>query len=77
MATMAQVHSHKGVACLQTCHKHCHIGLCSTVRLYVCPLCTKQFLGTLDGKILCLVYYLATAIVTLRRITLGILVGKA
>jgi multisubunit Na+/H+ antiporter MnhE subunit len=46
------------------------------VGLHVSILSAKQLANAVDGKLLYLVYYLATTIVTVARIALGILVGK-
>ena len=74
---MAEVHTHELVARLKHCHEHGHIGLGARVGLYIGPFSTEEFLGTLDGEVLGLVYNLAAAIVALCGIALSIFVGEA
>ena len=45
--------------------------------LYVCVLGAEQLLDACNSQVLGLVYNLATAIVTLTGVTLGVLVGQA
>ena len=56
--------------------QHCSISLCTRVWLHVSILGTEQFANAVDGQLLNLVHYLATAIVAMTGITLGILVGQ-
>ena len=74
---MSKVQTHELVAGFQAGHEHSHVGLCTTVGLYVGILGAKELLDALLCQSLGLVYYLATAIVTVAGITLGILVCQA
>ena len=75
VAAVVEVHAHKGVAAVEASQEHSHIGLCTAVGLHVGPAGAIEFLGTLDGDGLALVNNLATAVVTLAGVTLGIFVG--
>jgi hypothetical protein len=73
---MVKVQTHEGVAWFQYCQQYCCVSLCARVWLNVGILSTEKFANAVDSKLLNLVDYLATTIVTVARITLGILVGK-
>ncbi len=45
--------------------------------LHVSPFSAEEFFGAFDGEIFCLVYHLATTVITMAGIALGIFVGKA
>ena len=77
VTAVAEVHTHELVAGLEAGHEHCHVCLGAAVGLHVGPLCSEEFLGTLDGEVLSLVNNLATAVVTLCRVSLGIFVCEA
>ncbi len=76
MSAGIKAHAHDGVTRLTDCHGDGHIGLCTGMRLNIGILGTEDLLGTLNGNGLYFVDNLAAAIVTLARITLGVLVGK-
>ena len=73
---MIQVQTHEGVTGLQYGQQHSGIGLSTGVGLYVGILGTKQLANAVDGQLLYFVDDLATAVVTVSGITLGILVGQ-
>ena len=77
VTTMSQIQPQEGIAWVQNCQQHGCIGLCAGVRLHVGPLCIEDLFQSLDSDRLALIHYLATAIITLARVTLGILVGQA
>ncbi len=77
MTAVAQVHTHELVAGLEHCHEDSHVGLCAAVGLNIGPFRSEEFLGAFDCEVLGLVHYLATAVVTLSGISLGVFVGKA
>ena len=53
-------------------------GVClrAGMGLHVCKLCAEQLLCALNGEIFCNVHALATAVVTLPGVSLGVLVGQ-
>ena len=73
---MCEVQTHEGIARLQHSEKHCCVGLCTRVRLHVGIFCSEEFLYTLNGQCLHLIYHLAAAIITLAGISLSVLVGE-
>ncbi len=77
MAAMVEVHTHKGVARLETCHENCHIGLCAGMRLHIGIFRPEKLLQTILSKGLRFVNHLATAIIAVAGITFGVLVGQA
>ena len=74
---MSQIEAHELVTRLEACHEDSHVGLSARVGLYVNVLSTEDLFEALDGEILALVNTLATTVVAVSRITLGILVGQA
>ena len=74
---MSQIQTHKLVARLEACHEHSHVGLCARVGRHIGILGTENLFQALNGQILALVNALAATIITVTRITLGLLVGKA
>ena len=69
-----QTDAQNGVARIEQGEIDGQIGLCTGVGLYVGILCTEQLADALDGKFLYLIHHLATAIVALAGIALGIFV---
>src|SRR5262245_3486674 len=76
MATVREVHSQNLLAILDCGQIHRHVCLCATVWLYVCVICTKQLFRAVDRCLLNNVGPLTTPVVTLSRITVGVLVRK-
>ena len=74
VSAMIQVHSHNGISRITDCKLYGKIGLCTGMRLYIRIIASKQFLGTLDCKVLNHIYTLASTVVTLSRIAFGIFV---
>ncbi len=74
VTSMRKVEAEELVARLEACHKHSHVGLCSGVWLHVGIISAEY---ALDGNAFGLVYHLASAIVAVAGIALGIFVGKA
>ena len=73
---MAEVESHERVACLQARHEHRHVSLCAGVRLHVDIRSAVELLEASACEFLHLVNHLATTIITVGRIALGVLVGQ-
>src|SRR5574344_1461717 len=71
---MCKVKTHKSIAWLKTSHKHCHIGLCSRMRLYIGILSTKYLAKPVNGQLFNMVNNLATTVLPLARVTFRILV---
>ena len=74
---MAEVHAQNGVARFQQCEEDSGVCLRAGMRLHVGVIGTKERLGALDSECFHDVNMLATAVVALARITLGVLVGQA
>ena len=74
---MCKIESHEGVTGFEHSQQYGCVGLCARVGLYVGIFGSEQLAHTVDGELLHLVHYLATAIVSLAGIALGILVGQA
>ncbi len=77
VTSMRKVEAEELVARLEACHKHSHVGLCSGVWLHVGIISAEYALDAVDGNAFGLVYHLASAIVAVAGIALGIFVGKA
>ncbi|MCY1420415.1 hypothetical protein D9M71_360350 [compost metagenome] len=77
VAAVGQAHAQHGVTGLQQGQVHRGVGLAAGVRLHISVVCAEQLLGTVDGQLLDHIHMLATAVVTLARITFGVLVGQA
>ena len=73
---MSQVQAHERVARLQHGQQHGGVSLCARVGLHVGILSIKQLTDALDGQLLNLVHHLATAVVALAGIALGVLVRQ-
>ena len=73
---MIQVQSHEGITGLQYCQQYGSVGLGARVGLHVGILCTEKLTYAVDSQLLYLVNNLATTIVTVSRIALGILVSQ-
>ncbi len=76
MPTVIQLHGQYRVARLEQGQIGCAIGLGARVRLNVGILGTKEFFGPLPGQFFGHVYELATAIVAMFGVTLGVFVGQ-
>ena len=76
MAARIEIEAHEGVAGLQQRQEHGLVHLAARVRLNVRELGAEKLFGALDRERLDLVDVLAAAIVTLARITFGVLVGE-
>ena len=77
VATMCQVQAHKLVSGLHHGHKYCHVGLGTAMRLHVGILRPKQAANALYSHILGLIHHLATTVITVPWVALGIFVGQA
>ena len=73
---VAEIKSHECVTCLQARHEHRHVCLCTGVRLHVDIRCAVKLLEASACEFLHLVNHLATTIITVGRIALGVLVGQ-
>ena len=73
---MVEVKTHEAVAGLQHGQQHGSVSLCTRVRLNVGILCTEQLADAVDSQLLYLVNHLASAIIAVARITLGVFIGK-
>ena len=73
---MRQRHAEDGVARLQQREVHGLVGLRAAVRLHVGVVGAEQLLQAVDGQLLGNVHVLATTVVALARVTLGVLVGQ-
>src|SRR6185503_14462881 len=76
MTAVRQVHSEYLIAVLERGHQHSHIRLRTRMRLHVCMLRAKHLLRAINGRLLDNVRKLASAVITLARITLSILIRK-
>ena len=76
MSAMCQIHSHKCIARLQNSEEYCHICLCTGMWLNIDIFTSKQLLCTLSCKIFHYIDILTSAIITLSRISLCVLVRK-
>ena len=76
VAAVGQAHAQDGVAALQQGQVNGRVGLGTGVWLDVGVIGAEQFLGAVDGQLLNDVDELATAVVTLARVTFGVLVGQ-
>ena len=74
MSAVIQVHTHHSVTRLKQCKLYCHICLCSGMWLYIGIGASKQFFGTVNGKLLYLIYTLASSIITFSRISFCIFI---
>ena len=70
-----EVEAHEGIPGFEDSHRDGHVCLCAGMGLHVCPAGTVELLGTLDGDGLALVHHLASAVVALAGIALGVFVG--
>lgn len=77
VSSMSKIKSHESITGLKYRKQYSRICLSSGMWLYVRELGTEEFLDTLYGKCLNLIHNLATTIISLSRISLGILVCKA
>ena len=73
---MTEVQAHERIACLQTRHENGHVGLRTAMRLYVHVLRAKQLFETVTGNVLRDIHYLASAVITMPRIALSVLIGQ-
>ena len=71
-----KAHAHNSVAALEKCKINSHISLCAGMRLNVCELAVEQLACSFDSDVLNDVNALASAVVSLGRIALSVLVGK-
>ncbi len=76
VAAVGQVHAQDGVAGLEHGGVGGLIGLRSGMRLHVGVLGAKQFLGAIARQVLDNVGELASAVIALARIALGVFVGE-
>ena len=76
MSALCKVHSHYSIARLKHCEIYSHVSLCSGVWLNICVFCAEELTSSLSCNILNNVNILASAVVTLARITFSILVCK-
>ena len=76
MTAVVEAHAEDGVARLDQREIGRGVGLRARVRLHVGVVGAEEFLGAVDGELLGDVDELATAVITLARITFGVLVGE-
>ena len=76
VAAMREIHTKDGVTWFKPCEVRRDVCGGSAERLYVCMICTKEFLCALDSKRFYLVGVLLTAVVALAGIAFGIFIGK-
>ena len=76
MSAVRQIHPENRVARLQECKEHRHVRLCARVRLHIRPICSKQLLRTVNGKLFHDINVLTAAVVPLAGIALRILVRE-
>ena len=77
MSAVIQVHSHESITRIHECKKYSHICLSTGMWLYICVSAAEQLHGSVSGKILYYINVLASAVITLARITLCILIGES
>src|SRR5450432_1932736 len=75
VSTMRKVHPENRVSRLARGKIDRHVGLRSGVRLDIGMICAKKFLGPINGELLDNVNVLASSIITLSGISLGVFVG--
>ena len=76
MSAVIQIHPHDGVPGVADRKLHRQIGLCPRMGLYVGIIAAKELLRPLNGQLLHHIHALASAVVTLRRVSFRILVGQ-
>ncbi len=76
VAAFGQAHAHDGVARLEHGEVHALVGLRARVGLHVGGFGAEQLLDAVNGQLLDHVDVLATAVVALAGIALGVLVGQ-
>src|SRR3546814_5010620 len=76
VAAFSKAHAQHFVAGFQHRHIDALIGLRARIGLHIGRLGTEEFLQAIDSQLLDDVHVFATAVITLARITFGILVGK-
>ena len=76
MSAMIQIHAHIGISGLKNGEKHCHICLCSGMRLHVGILAAEKLFCTFSCKFFHHVYTLAAAVISLSRISFRVFVGQ-
>ena len=77
VAAVGQAHAEDSVAGIEQRQVHGAVGRGTGVRLNVGVIGAEQRLGAVDGQLLDLVDILAATVITLARITFGVLVGQA
>src|SRR4051794_4265733 len=76
MPAMRKVHTQYLIAIRDCGEVDTHVCLGAAVRLNVCMLCTKEFLSPINRRLLDHVNKLTSSVISLFRITLGVLVRK-
>ena len=76
VAAVFEVQTHEHIAGLQNRRKHGCVGLRARVGLHIGILGTEELADAVDGNLLHLIDHLATAVIALAGIALGILVGQ-
>jgi len=76
MAAMGQREAHDRGARRDQGHERREVGLCPGVRLHVGVGRAEELLQAVDGELLDFVHHLASAVIALPGITLGVLVGQ-
>ena len=76
MSAVIQIHTHDSITGLQYSKLHCHIRLCSGMRLYIGIITAKQFLGTLDCQILDNIHAFTATVISLAGITFRVFIGQ-
>jgi hypothetical protein len=76
MTAMGEVHAHDRIAFLKQGKLDGHIRLCSGMGLYIRISASEQFLRSLTGKLFHNIHALASAIITVTRISLRIFIRQ-
>ena len=76
VTAVSEVHTENGIAGLEQCEVNGGVSLCAGVRLNVYEFGTEQLLCAFDCDIFGDVYLFTAAVVTLARITFGVLIGE-
>lgn len=74
---MVEIHTHEFVAGVEHRHEHSHVGLRARMRLHIGIFSTEKLLEAVLSEGLGLVNHLASAVVAVAGVSLGILVCQA
>ena len=76
VTAVTEVKTHEGIAGFEASHEHRHVRLRAAVRLHIHILRVVELLQALAGDVLGDIDNLATAVVAVTGVTLGVLVGQ-